>query len=104
LLKRKFSGARQLVINKKERGEALLSSDFILLLHCRQSLVGIVVIIIRMVVIVRRHLYQIQRRYDVVAAFKLDRAAAQVYYRYVRNILVSLWKRRMEYTSIIVRL
>jgi hypothetical protein len=92
------------VINKKERGDALLSSDFILLLHCRQSLVGIVVIIIRMVVIVRRrHVYQIHRRYDVVAAFKLDRAADQVYYRYVRNTLVSLWKRRIEYTSIIVR-
>jgi hypothetical protein len=68
------------VINKKERGDALLSSDFILL-HCRQSLVGIVVIIIRMVVSVRRHVYQIQRRYDVVAAFKLDRAAAQAYSR-----------------------
>jgi hypothetical protein len=66
------------IINKKERGDALLSSDFILLLHFRQSLVGIVVIIIRMVVSVRRrHVYQIQRRYDVVAAFKLDRAAAQ---------------------------
>ena|GEM_PF-3737577 len=56
-----------------------------------------------MIVIARRHLCQIQKRYDVVAALKLDRAAAQAYSRYVRNILISLWKRRMEYTSIIVR-
>jgi hypothetical protein len=76
-VKREFSSAHRRSLIKKK---ALLSSDFILLLHCRQSLVGIVVIIICMDVIVRRrHVYQIQRRYDVVAAFKLDRAADQAY-------------------------